>query len=114
LSRDTDYENRENIIMRIVSKGGDRQDAHEHIRVLSHQASDVVKKEGKDNDLIARIENEPFFANIKDELKTLVDPKTFVGRAPEQVSKFVSLEVAKALVPYQKALQENKTIELNV
>jgi adenylosuccinate lyase len=34
----------ENMIMKMVSKGASRQEAHEEIRVLSHQASDVVKK----------------------------------------------------------------------
>jgi adenylosuccinate lyase len=75
----------ENIIMRIVSEGGNRQEAHEHIRVLSHQAGDVVKKEGKANDLIERIRREPYFAKIVPELEELLDPRTFVGRAPEQV-----------------------------
>jgi adenylosuccinate lyase len=40
----------ENIIMKLVSLGKSRQDAHEEIRVLSHQASDVVKKGGGKNE----------------------------------------------------------------
>ena len=42
----------ENFIMEMVKAGGDRQECHEQIRVLSHQAGDVVKCQGKDNDLI--------------------------------------------------------------
>ena len=45
----------ENIIMAMVKKdGGDRQEVHEKIRVLSHEAGAKVKMEGKDNDLIER------------------------------------------------------------
>ena len=51
----------ENIIMKLVSLGISRQDAHEEIRVLSHQASDVVKKHGGTNDLIERIKKTEFF-----------------------------------------------------
>lgn len=54
----------ENIIMAIVKAGGDRQEAHEKIRVLSHQAGRVVKEEGGENDLIERIKNDPYFAGI--------------------------------------------------
>ena len=45
----------ENIIMAMVKKdGGDRQEVHERIRVLSHEAGAKVKMEGKDNDLMER------------------------------------------------------------
>ena len=45
----------ETIIMRLVSLGKSKEVAHEEIRVLPYQASDVVKKEGGKNDLIERI-----------------------------------------------------------
>ena len=45
----------ENIIMAMVEIGGSRQECHEQIRVLSHEAGRVVKVEGKDNDLIDRV-----------------------------------------------------------
>ena len=48
-------------------------------------AGDVVKSEGGDNDLIDRIRAEPYFSPILAELDSLLDPSTFVGRAPEQV-----------------------------
>ncbi|KAI5807913.1 L-Aspartase-like protein [Peziza echinospora] len=103
----------ENIIMRIVALGGSRQDAHEKIRVLSHEASAVVKLEGKDNDLIQRIAKDEFFKPIWGELESLMKPETFVGRAPEQVVKFVNTEVAAALKPWQGQLG-TKAIELSV
>lgn len=79
----------ENIIMALVKKGVSRQDAHEEIRVLSHQASAAVKLEGKQNDLIDRIRVTKFFDSIIPELDTLLDGKTFVGRAPQQVEKYL-------------------------
>ena len=79
----------ENIIMAMVEKGGSRQDCHEEIRVLSHQASAVVKQEGGDNDLIERVRNTEYFKPIWGELDSLLDPSTFVGRAPQQTEKFI-------------------------
>ena len=75
----------ENFIMAMVKAGGNRQECHEEIRVLSHQAGEVVKKDGKDNDLIERIKASAYFAPIHNELEKLMDPATFIGRAPEQV-----------------------------
>lgn len=103
----------ENFIMRMVALGASRQDTHEAIRVLSHQASAVVKQEGKDNDLIERIKKDRFFEPIHNEIDSLIDPRSFVGRAPEQTVKFVEKEVKLALEPWIGALSE-KVSELNV
>ncbi len=102
--------------MRLVARGGSRQEAHEHIRVLSHEASDVVKKQGKDNDLIERIRKDEFFKPIVGELDELLDASTFVGRAPQQVEKFTGEggEVQTALKPYLEALAADETEELHV
>lgn len=62
------------------------QDCHEQIRVLSQEAGRVVKQEGGDNDLVDRIKKTDYFKPIHDELSSLLDPKTFIGRAPSQVS----------------------------
>lgn len=75
----------ENIIMAMVRSGGDRQDCHERIRVLSHQAARVVKEEGGENDLIERVKGDPYFAPISGRLDALLDPASFTGRAPQQV-----------------------------
>jgi len=87
----------ENIIMAIVKKGGDRQVAHEKIRVLSHQAAHQVKQLGLENDLIERVRADSYFDPIKEELDALLDPKSFIGRAPEQVEKFIEEWVKPAL-----------------
>lgn len=81
--------------------------------VLSHQASDNVKKQGKSNDLIDRIRRAAFFEPILPDLDNLLDPSTFIGRAPQQVDKFVSTEVAEALKPYRSQLVKD-VAELHV
>jgi adenylosuccinate lyase len=53
----------ENILMKLVSLGVSRQEAHEQIRVLSHQASDIVKR-GGNNNLIELIKKTEFFKPI--------------------------------------------------
>ena len=102
----------ENVIMAIVAKGGSRQDAHEHVRVLSHEAAAVVKGQGGSNDLIERIKKDDFFKPIIGGINTLLDATTFIGRCPQQVEKFMTLEVEPALKPYEAAVV--KSTELTV
>lgn len=106
----------ENIIMRLVAKGQSRQEAHEQIRVLSHEAGAVVKQEGKQNDLIERIRKAPFFAPIVDELTEdkLLNPTNFIGRAPEQVQKFVQMKVKPAIHAYEEFIVSGGVSELHV
>lgn len=104
----------ENIIMAMVRAGGDRQEVHERIRVLSHEAGHQVKVEGKDNDLIDRVRADSFFNPIKDQLDSLLDPRTFVGRAPEQVDDFIAEWVKPALEPYSKAVKSAQSAQLSV
>uniref|UniRef100_A0A8C4N7Q1 Adenylosuccinate lyase n=1 Tax=Eptatretus burgeri TaxID=7764 RepID=A0A8C4N7Q1_EPTBU len=75
----------ENIIMAMVKAGGDRQECHEKIRILSQEAAAVVKQQGGDNDLIERISQDPYFKPVHSALPSLLDAHTFVGRAPQQV-----------------------------
>lgn len=64
---------------------------------MSHQAAHQVKQLGLENDLIERIKADPYFDQIKEDLSALLDPKSFVGRAPEQVEKFIQEWVKPAL-----------------
>jgi adenylosuccinate lyase len=106
----------ENMIMKMVSKGASRQEAHEEIRVLSHQASDVVKKEGGRNDLIERVKKTKYFEPIWAEIDGMLDPKNFIGRSPEQVERYCGDdgEVQHALAKYKKYIDVAKAAELTV
>ncbi|KAI1920400.1 adenylosuccinase ade13 [Ophidiomyces ophidiicola] len=100
--------------MALARHGISRQESHEEIRVLSHQAAAVVKNEGGQNDLIDRIKRTPFFNPILEELSELLDPSSFIGRAPQQVEKFISEEVDVALQPYKVDLLNTAAAELKV
>ena len=104
----------ENIIMAMVERGFSRQDTHEYIRVLSQEAGAVVKKEGRPNDLLQRIERHEFFEPILPELKALIDPATFTGRSSKIVQRVVEAKVNPALEPYKKALDNAVNGDLNV
>lgn len=78
----------ENIMMRAVKKGGDRQQLHERLREHSMAAARVVKEEGGENDLIDRICADPAFGLSRKEIEAVLEPKNFVGLAPLQTEEF--------------------------
>ncbi len=102
--------------MALSETGVSRQQAHEEIRVLSHQAAAAVKMEGKDNDLIDRIRKTEFFKPIIGQLDQLLEPKSFYGRAPQQVDKFTGPggEVESALKRYGDVISEDGKVDLSV
>lgn len=83
----------ENIMMECVKAGGNRQELHERIRVLSMQAGKTVKEEGKDNNLIDLIKADETFAAVHGKLDEILDAEKFIGRAPSQVVEFIENEV---------------------
>ncbi|CEJ91592.1 Putative Adenylosuccinate lyase [[Torrubiella] hemipterigena] len=106
----------ETIIMRLCAQGVSRQDAHEEIRVLSHEAGAVVKNEGKPNDLVERIRNKEFFKPIWGELDGMLNAELYTGRSAEIVDKYCGPggAVEKALAPYAEYIKGATTAELNV
>ncbi|MDR0862244.1 MAG: adenylosuccinate lyase [Oscillospiraceae bacterium] len=102
----------ENIMMRAVRNGGDRQVLHEAIRVHSREAGAVVKELGKPNDLVARIAADPLFGLTEEEITAELNPLSFIGRAPEQVSEFLQNDIAPLLNKYQ--VTDLSTPELKV
>ena len=79
----------ENIMMKAVKKGGDRQELHERLREHAVAAAAVVKQEGKPNDMIARVEADPAFGLTREEIEAELSPEAFTGRSAEQVTEFL-------------------------
>ncbi|HHU63547.1 MAG TPA: adenylosuccinate lyase [Clostridiales bacterium] len=79
----------EHILMEAVKRGGDRQELHERIRRYSIEAAKRVKEEGKENNLLDLIAQDPAFNMDEAEIKEILNPINFIGRAPQQVDKFL-------------------------
>ena len=100
----------EEILMAGVRAGGDRQELHERVRQYSQAAAAEVKTQGKPNDLIQRLKADPAFAKVN--LEQVLDAKAYIGRAPQQVDRFI----AEVVSPIRKryAAQLNAAAELKV
>ena len=103
----------ENIMMDAVKRGGDRQELHERIRVLSQEAGRNVKDLGLSNNLIDLMAEDPAFGMSREELTAHLEPERYIGRCPEQVEEFLSQEIAPVLEKYAAALGGKET-ELKV
>jgi adenylosuccinate lyase len=73
-----------------VRAGGDRQEAHEIIRRHSIAAAQAVKHDGAPNDMLDRLASDKQFNISMADMKSLLDPKRFIGRAPQQVDEFLA------------------------
>ncbi len=87
----------ENIMMECVKAGGNRQELHERIRVLSMQAGKNVKENGGDNNLIELIKNDKTFTAVHGKLGSILDANNFIGRAPSQTVEFIENEIKPIL-----------------
>ncbi|HET9425524.1 MAG TPA: adenylosuccinate lyase [Gemmatimonadaceae bacterium] len=92
----------EELIVRSVRAGGDRQEAHELIRGHSIAAARAVKNEGSANDMLERLAADGKFNVSIDDMKSALDPVRFIGRAPEQVEEFLA-EVVDPILARSKA-----------
>ena len=97
----------EKILMACVEKGKSRQEMHEVVKVHSVAAGKVVKEDGKDNDLLLRLGDDPAVPFTVSELESLVgDGSEFSGRAPEQVDEYINEVVKPRLARYADLLCE--------
>lgn len=102
----------ENIMMECVKAGGNRQELHERIRVLSMEAGRNVKVEGGENDLIERIKKDDMFRAVHDRLDDILDAKKFVGRAPQQTAEFIAAEIDPILEKHRASLGEQGEVRV--
>ena len=94
----------ENILMAAVAAGGDRQELHERIRQHSQAAAAIVKEQGGQNDLLARLKIDKAFAGV--DVDAAVDPSKLTGRSAEQVDEFL----VEVVAPIRERYGERQTV----
>jgi adenylosuccinate lyase len=95
----------EKILIAGVEKGKSRQVLHEVIKMHSLAAGKVVKEEGKENDLLQRLANDPEIPFTADELYDMIGNfEQFTGRAAEQTEEYLAVFVQPRLSPYKEVL----------
>jgi adenylosuccinate lyase len=93
----------ENLLMAAVRTGGDRQAVHEIVRRHSHAVTEKVKAgTGSATELFERLKADPAFAKV--DFAMAIDPRRFVGRAPEQVAEFIAEHVEPVRKRYVSAV----------
>ena len=102
----------ENIMMECVKAGGNRQELHERIRVLSMEAGKNVKVEGGENNLLELIKQDEMFRPVWDHLDDILDAKKFIGRAPSQTVEFIEEEINPILNKHLDLLGEKGDVRV--
>jgi adenylosuccinate lyase len=93
----------ENLMMAAVRAGEDRQTVHEVVRQHSHAVTARVKEgAGSPAELFDRLKAEKTFAKV--DFAVVLDPRGFVGRAPEQVAEFLAEHVEPVRQRYAAAI----------
>jgi adenylosuccinate lyase len=87
----------EELIVRAVRAGADRQAVHEVIRVHSIAAARAMKDEGVANDMLSRLAADPAYPVAISDLQDALDPVRFTGRSAQQVREFLD-EVVQPLL----------------
>ena len=94
----------ENLMMEAVKRGGNRQELHEIIRSCSMDATARMKN-GESCNLLELLSARKEFGMTPEEIEALLDPKLYVGRCPEQVTRFLA-EVNPLLADVKRTTAE--------
>ncbi len=103
LRREMPFMATENILMRAVKAGGDRQKLHERIRLHSVAAAARVKDGDGINDLMDRLASDPELAPFVGDGAETVDASRCVGLAERQTRRFLREKVVPLLRRYRRA-----------
>lgn len=102
----------EELIVRFVRAGGDRQEAHELIRGHSMAASAAVKGGAPRNDMLERLAADPAFGIPLADLQVAAEPTRFIGRAAAQVDEFLTETVQPWLDTQPLSSSTDETIRV--
>ncbi len=102
----------ENMMMACVKAGGNRQELHERIRVLSMEAGKTVKVDGGENNLIDLIKKDEMFKPVWGEIDGILDAKNFIGRAPSQTVQFIQEEIDPILNEHSELLGDKGDVRI--
>ena len=103
----------EELILRAVKAGGDRQIAHEVIRRHSVAAARAMKDEGKRNDMLERLGTDSEYGVPLDDLREALEPARFIGRSAAQVDEFLD-EIVEPLLAGTPAVDVRDVAEVRV
>ena len=101
----------EDIIMELVSRGGNRQELHEIFREHSVNARIDMLENGKTNDLLERIADDERVPMNLSELQPFLHPD--IGRAREQVDEYMAEVVTPFLIKNAESIGKSNS-EINV
>jgi adenylosuccinate lyase len=102
----------EELIVRFVRAGGNRQVAHELIRRHSMDASAAVKAGATRNDMLERLAGDKEFGIPLADLQAAAEPSRYVGRAPKQVDEFLEETVRPWLATQPPVTESADTIRV--
>ncbi|MFO0935566.1 MAG: adenylosuccinate lyase [Gemmataceae bacterium] len=101
----------ENLMMAAVAAGADRQEVHEVVRQASHGVTAKVKDgTGTTAELISVLQQHPSFAGVN--FAETMDPRHYVGRAPEQVDEFLASHIEAIRTRYRSSLGEKSELKV--
>ncbi|MFW6192450.1 MAG: adenylosuccinate lyase [Gemmatimonadota bacterium] len=87
----------EDVLIAGVREGGDRQELHERARRHAMAAREALDEGSATNDFLERVADDPAFGLDLERLEALAEPSRLVGRAPEQVDRFLQRRVEPTL-----------------